>query len=181
MADADTETTQVPFKQQFTGQYEDEEVLLVFRHHPIAMRKGFYILLILTALGAVPVLFIPMAIQAYLVFLGAFGLGLIGFFYHWVGWYFSVFIVTNLRFRQSLHRGFFGKSVVDVGLSKIQNISYNINGFSASMLGFGTLVVQTYVGDLVLERVPHPDRIYAELHKIIKENGGQELDETVQE
>jgi hypothetical protein len=180
MADAEQEEAQPEFTQQFPGQYEDEEVLLVFRHHPIAMRKGFYILLILTALGAVPVLFIPMAIQAYWIFLGAFGLGLVGFFFHWVGWYFSVFVVTNLRFRQSLHRGLFGKSVVDVGLNKIQNISYNISGFSASVLGYGTLVVQTYVGDLVLDKVSHPDRIYAQLHKIIKENGGQ-LDETAQE
>lgn len=165
---------------QFPGQYDDEEVLLVFRRHPVAMRKGLYIWLILTVLGTLPVIFIPMATQVYLIFIVAFLLGLIGFFYHWIGWYFSVYIVTNLRFRQSLHRGLFGKSVVDVGLNKIQNISYNISGFSASVFGFGTLVVQTYVGDLVLDKVPHPDRIYAELHKIIKENGGQEIDETDQ-
>lgn len=163
---------------QFAGQYEDEEVLLVFRRHPIAMRKGLYVLLFLTALGALPVLVAPMHIEAYWVFVGGFILGVCALFYHWIGWYFSVFIITNLRFRQTIQRGFFGKSVVDVGLNKIQNISYNVKGFTAATFGFGTIVVQTYVGDLVLDKVPHPDRIYAELHKIIKENGGQEFDET---
>lgn len=163
---------------QFKGQYDDEEVLLVFRRHPIAMRKGFYVLLIIMLLGALPVLVAPASGNSYLIFLGAFGIGLIGFFYHWIGWYFSIFIVTNLRFRQTVQRGFFGKSIVDVGLNKIQNISYNVNGFSASIFGFGTIVVQTYVGDLVLDKVPHPDRIYSELHQIIKENGGQDFDET---
>lgn len=166
---------------QFPGQYDDEEVLLVFRYHPIAMRKGFYIWLIATALGALPVLFMPMHTGAYIAFLAFFVIGLTGFMFHWIGWYFSVFIVTNLRFRQSLHSGFFKKSVVDVGLNKIQNISYNISGFSATVFGYGTLVVQTYVGDLALTKVPHPDRIYSQLHKIIKENGGQELDETTEE
>jgi len=174
---ADEEETSQPTL-QFEGQYEDETVLLVFRRHPVAMRKGFYVLIILMLLGTLPVLIAPESGKSYLAVIGGFAIGLIGFFYHWIGWYFSVFIVTNLRFRQAVQRGFFGKSIVDVGLNKIQNISYNINGFSASVFGFGTIVVQTYVGDLVLDKVPHPDRIYSELHQIIKENGGQDLDET---
>jgi len=168
-------TTSAP---QFEGQYDDEAILLVFRRHPVAMRKGLYILLIATLVGALPVLLAPDKNSSYQIFLAGFGLGLIGCFYHWISWYFSVFIITNLRFRQTVQKGFFGKSVVDVGLNKIQNISYNVNGFSAAMFGFGTIVVQTYVGDLVLDKVPHPGRIYSEFHQIIKDNGGQDLDET---
>jgi uncharacterized membrane protein YdbT with pleckstrin-like domain len=174
------EATEETHPHQFEGQYDDEEILLVFRRHPVAMRKGLYLLLILSALGSLPVLFAPLESQSYFVFMGAFALGFLSFFYHWIGWYFSVFVITNLRFRQTIQRGFFGKSVVDVGLNKIQNISYNIHGFSAAMFGFGTIIIQTYVGDLVLDKVPHPDRLYGELHKIIKENGGQEFDEKAQ-
>lgn len=158
-------------QKQFEGQYEDEEVLFVFRRHPIAMRKGLYILLGGTVLGAMPVLFAPMNMQSYWAFFGLFLLGMIGLFYHWVGWYFSVFVVTNLRFRQMMQTGLFGKSVVDIGLNKIQNISYNVDGFSAAIFGFGTLIIQTYVGDLVLDKVIHPEKIYTTLHRIIKENG----------
>lgn len=174
VADEEEKETSAP---QFEGQYDDEDILLVFRRHPVAMRKGLYILLIATLLGAMPVLFVPTSNNSYLIFVVSFLLGILGCFYHWLSWYFSVFIITNLRFRQTIQKGFFGKSIVDVGLNKIQNISYNVNGFSASIFGFGTIVVQTYVGDLVLDKVPHPGRIYAEFHQIIKENGGQ-LDET---
>jgi hypothetical protein len=41
-------------KQAFEGQREGEEVLFVFRRHIIAMRKGFYGLLIPFAVSAVP-------------------------------------------------------------------------------------------------------------------------------
>ena len=161
-------------QQQFEGQYDDEQVLLVFRRHPIAMRKGLYLLLALTLVGALPVLFNPASNQSYLLFIGAFIIGMLGLIYHWIGWYFSVFVVTDLRFRQLMQKGLFGRSVVDIGLNKIQNISYNVDGFSAAVFGFGTLIIQTYVGDLVLDKVAHPSKIYTQLHQIIKDNGQQD-------
>jgi hypothetical protein len=153
--------------QQFEGQHDDEEVRFVFRRHPIAMRKGFYMLLIPFLISSLPVLFWPDNLDLLWVALGGFGLGLLLFFYYWMGWYFSIFIVTNLRLRQVTQKGFFNKSVIDVGISKIQNISYNVPGFTAAMLGFGTLVVQTYVGDLILDRIHHPGRIYNDLQQVV--------------
>ena len=63
--------------------------------------------------------------------------------------------------------GFFGKDVVELQLSKIQNISYNIPGFSGEMLGFGTIVIQTVVGDLVINKVDHPENIYNKLQDAV--------------
>lgn len=155
----------------FKGQHEDEEVLFVFRHHIIKMRKGFYLLLLPFLLGSLPVLIWPDNLDNLWVALGGFVVGLLLFFYHWIGWYFSIFIVTSQRLRQVTQKGFFNRSVIDLGLSKIQNISYNIPGFSASIFGFGTLVVQTYVGDLFLDKVEHPERIYNNLTEAIKQYG----------
>lgn len=61
----------------------------------------------------------------------------------------------------------FGKDVVELRLSKIQNISYNIPGFSGEMFGFGTIVIQTFVGDLVINKVEHPDEIYNKLQDAV--------------
>ena len=91
------------------------------------------------------------------------------------GWYFSIFIVTNQRLRQITQKGFFNRSVIDLGLSKIQNISYNVPGLSASMFGFGTLVIQTYVGDLYLDKIEHPAKIYNDITNVIKQHGNNEL------
>ena len=94
-------------------------------------------------------------------------IGLMFFAYHFIMWYFTVYIVTDQRIRQVTQRGFFGKDVVELRLSKIQNISYNIPGLSGELFGFGTIVIQTLVGDLVINRVEHPDQIYNKLQDAV--------------
>jgi hypothetical protein len=154
-------------KLDFEGQRPGEEVLFVFRRHIIAMRKGFYLLLIPFALSALPVLIWQTNIELLISPLIGFTVGLLLFFYHWMMWYFTVYIVTNQRLRQVTQRGFFGKDVVELRLSKIQNISYNIPGFTGEVFGFGTMVIQTFVGDLVIRYVEHPDKTYNKLQDAV--------------
>lgn len=151
----------------FEGQRPGEELLFVFRRHIIAMRKGFYLLLIPFALTAIPPLIWQDNLELFLLPLGGLALGLTLFFYHWMMWYFTVYIVTNQRIRQVTQRGFFGKDVVELRLSKIQNISYNIPGFSGEVFGFGTMVIQTFVGDLVIRHVEHPEKTYNKLQDAV--------------
>lgn len=150
----------------FDGQREGEEVVLVFRRHIIALRKGFYSILIPFALASLPTLIAPGELIYLWIALGGLGFGLLLFFYHWIGWYFTVFILTNERLRQSTQRGFFGKSVIDLPVSKIQNISYTIPGFTGEAFGFGTIVIQTYVGDLVLDLIHSPNKVYNKLQDV---------------
>lgn len=153
----------------FEGQRPGEEVLFVFRRHILAMRKGFYLLVIPFTLSALPV-FIWQDNTALLLSPAiGLGLGLLLFFYHWMMWYFTIFIVTNLRLRQVTQRGFFGKDVVELRLSKIQNISYNIPGFTGELFKFGTMVVQTFVGDLVIRYVEHPEKTYNKLQDAVND------------
>ena len=151
----------------FEGQRPGEEVLFIFRRHIIAMRKGFYLLLIPFALSALPVLIWQDSIELLLSPVIGFGVGMLLFFYHWMMWYFTVYIVTNQRLRQVTQRGFFGKDVVELRLSKIQNISYNIPGFSGELFGFGTIIIQTFVGDLVIRYVEHPEKTYNKLQEAV--------------
>lgn len=153
----------------FEGQRPGEEVLFVFRRHIIAMRKGFYLLLIPFTLSALPVLIWQDNIELLWSPLIGFSLGLLLFFYHWMMWYFTVYIVTNQRLRQVTQKGFFGKDVVELRLSKIQNISYNIPGFSGEIFGFGTIVIQTFVGDLVIRNVEHPEKTYNKLQNAVSD------------
>ena len=39
------------------------------------------------------------------------------------------------------------------------------------MLGFGTILVQTFVGDMMIDNVMHPQKVQQHLVKIIKELG----------
>ena len=164
---------------EFEGQHEDEEILFVFRRHIISMRKGFYQLLIPFLVFSIPALVVPFIpydrlpgwwqdpFNLLAISMVGFGIGLVLFLYQWMGWYFSVFIVTNMRLRQLTQNTIFGKSVIDLGLTKIQNISYNIDGFTADILGYGTIVVQTFVGDLVLDKIHHPEDVYNKLQDAV--------------
>ena len=147
----------------FEGQRKGEELLFVFRRHMIAMRKGFYMLLIPFAISAIPPLIWQTQLELFLLPIGGLVLGGILFAYQYIMWYFTVYIVTNERIRQVTQKGFFGKDVVELNLSKIQNISYNVPGLSGEMFGFGTIVIQTIVGDLIIHKVEHPEQIYNKL------------------
>lgn len=151
----------------FDGQRDGEELLFVFRRHIIAMRKGFYLLFIPFALSAIPPLIWQYNLELFLLPVAGLLIGLTLFFYHFIMWYFTIYIVTDQRIRQITQRGFFGKDVVELRLSKIQNISYNIPGFTGELFGFGTVIIQTVVGDLVINKVEHPDKIYNKLQDAV--------------
>jgi len=160
------ETTE-PAKLDFEGQRPGEKVLFVFRRHIIAMRKGFYLLLIPLVITAIPPLIWQSNLELFLLPIGGLALGIILFLYHYIMWYFTIYLVTNQRIRQVTQKGIFGKDVVELRLSKIQNISYNIPGFTGEILGFGTIVIQTFVGDLVIRNVEHPEKTYNKLQNAV--------------
>ncbi len=154
-------------QQGFDGQREGENLLFIFRRHMIAMRKGFYLLVIPLIITSIPPLIWQANLGLFLLPVAGLGIGLIIFIYHFILWYFTIYIVTDQRIRQITQRGFFGKEVIDLRLSKVQSISYNIPGFSGDIFHFGTIVIHTYVGDLVIHHVEHPVKIYNKLQDAV--------------
>ncbi len=165
---------------EFNGQRDGEEVLFVFRRHIIAMRKGFYMLLVPFALTAIPPLIWQDKLELFLLPIGGLAVGLLLFSYYFIMWRFTYYIVTDQRIRQVTQKGFFGTDVIELRLSKIQNISYNVPGFFGEIFHFGTIVIQTFVGDLVIKNVEHPEDIYNKLQDavtdVVDEKGGYEED-----
>ena len=156
----------------FEGQFDDEEVLYVFRRHPIVMRKG----LVFGMLGPLAGV-IPAAIRPTLGFGFFFGglaagiiLGFLIFFPAWIAWYFSVFIVTNQRFIQITQKGLFHRAVSDLALNQIQSVNYEIAGFQQTLLAFGTIKIQSYIGDLVIREVHHPAKVQKKLVELLREH-----------
>ena len=145
----------------FPDQFDDEEVLFVFRKHPVVMRKGLIFGLLCPLIGVLPTVFDPsygmkVFIDGLLI---GIGVGLIVFFPSWIGWHFSVFIVTDQRFLQIKQKGLFSRSVSDLGLRQIQSVSYEVSGLQETLLGFGTIIMRTYVGEIVIHDVHHPAKI----------------------
>ena len=175
---------QAPKVKYFPDQFDNEEVLYVFRKHPIVMRKGLvygslgllvgplYTLILTYAHSSNP----PSMTFFYLSFLVSIAIASVIFFPGWMSWYYSVFIVTDQRFIQITQKGFFHRSVVDMGLSQIQMVNYEISGLQETLLGFGTIMMQTFVGDLVIHYLHHPQKIQKHLLEILRDEGVQVTD-----
>lgn len=154
---------------EFEGQRDGEEVIYVFRRHILTARRGFFWFVLLTAIGIVPMIVWPDNGQMFFVWLACFGVGLLGAIYSCVLWYFSYYIVTNERLRQSRQKGIFKRSVVDLDLEDILNMSYGVHGLFATMFDYGSILIQTEAGDLVLSMVSHPESVYNELENTCHE------------
>lgn len=165
----------------FEGQHEDEELLFVFRRHIIAMRKGFYALLIPFVTTSIPPLLWQDKLELFLLPIGGLLLGLMLFSYYYLMWRFTYYMVTTQRIRQVTQKGFFGTDVVELSLAKIQNISYNIPGFFGEVFKFGTIVIQTFVGDLVINKVEHPSKIYNKLQDAVHNASKENNEETIEQ
>ena len=156
-------------KMIFDGQREGEEVQFVFRRHFLTAKSGVIFLILMIMIGVGLTLLWSNNMMIFEVFLALILVGILGFLYSYMLWYFSIYIVTNQRIRQISQRGLFKKSVVDLGLDKIQSISYGVNGIRAGLMGYGTIVIQTAVGDLVISMVKNPEKIYNDLQNLINE------------
>jgi uncharacterized integral membrane protein len=179
MSENAAETEPVKAKKYFDDQFDDEEVLFVFRKHPIVMRKGVIFSSIAVLLGPLYVLALTFLTPNNLPSVNFFFLSLaasvvlagIVFLPSWITWHFSVYIVTDQRLIQIMQKGIFHRSVVDMSLSQIQMVNYEIAGLEQTVLGFGTIMMQTLVGDLVIHEVHKPAKIQKKILEIMRDQG----------
>lgn len=163
--------TEAPKKPKyFKEQFDDEEVRLVFRKHPIVMRKGLLLASVGLLAGMIPALIKPQYSYFFGGLAGGFLLATVLMFPWWVRWYFSVYIMTDRRFIQQT-RSLLQINVVDIGLEQIQMINYQVQGLEETVLHFGTIVVQTYVGDLVIHDVHHPEKVQTKMVHVLRDLG----------
>lgn len=176
-------------KKHFDDQFEDEDVLFVFRKHPLIMRKGVIIGMCFMLIGPVYTLILtyarpdssPSMTFFFMSLLVSMACGMLVVFPYWISWYYSLFIVTNQRLIQITQKGLFHRSVVDLGLQQIQMVNYQIAGLQQTLLGFGTIMMQTYVGDLVIHDIHKPAKIQKKLLNILRQEGIDVQESTLEE
>lgn len=164
----------------FPGQFKDEEVLFSFKRHPIVMRKGLLAMAFTILIGAIVGFFMTQNTETmgefFTKFFQPIGIGFLAgaviLFYYWIGWHYSVCVVTNERFIQFSQKGIFkSRSVNDIPLDRILSVNYQVKGMLETLLGFGTIIIQTLVGDFVIAKVPKPADTQANIVSAIKESG----------
>ena len=155
---------------EFEGQREGEEVELVFRRHILTAWRGVFGLVLMGAIGFIPMLIWRENQELFFLWLGFLAIGLVYALNVYMKWYFSYFLVTNQRLRQVKQEGFFRKEVVDLGLDKILTIKYK-TGVLGGIFGYGTLTLQTQVGEMVITMVRKPQKIYNILQDLANKAG----------
>ncbi|NQU99488.1 MAG: PH domain-containing protein [Parcubacteria group bacterium] len=176
------------FKDYFSQDLKDgEEVIRVVRKHwasfiwPVV--KTFFILIIPFLLSA----FLFSNYIGVIIFFVWVSIGLGYGLYQWICWYFDHFIITDQRIVNIDQKTLFARSVSESGLSNIQDVTYEINGFLASLFNYGTVKVMTASNNdslemAAIEKPKEVQETIMELHsKSKKDLSAQELVEFLEQ
>ncbi len=161
-------------KNSFEGQLPDEQTISLHRMHWFKLVDIGIILLIL---GLIPLLiYIPL--QPYLLKLGVsvFYWYMVSLYYlfWWYGLFYgltmyllNVWLVTDHRVIASEQQGMFRRTVAELNLAKIQDISVRIEGPMQTMLNFGEIDIQTAgkKRKFRLKHIPNPIQVKDQIIK----------------
>jgi uncharacterized membrane protein YdbT with pleckstrin-like domain len=163
---------------QFPGQHEDETVQFVFHQHPLVMRKalifGLLVILVVVVPLDFPQVYDSPRIADFFIKVALFvPLGvLLAWVYRWIGWYYTVYIVTDRRIIEIKQRGIFDRKVEEWQLDAISNVNYHVDGLQAVLFGYGDITVRTYIGNLEMKKIHKPVVIHEQLLGAVRRAGG---------
>lgn len=121
-------------------QQKGEEIIEVIRKSlwmlaPILIKAFSLLIPAIYILLYYDISFLTIGSLGWLVFIFAY------IFYNWLIWYYDVYILTTTRVIEIKQGSLFSREVNELNLDKIQDVSYSVDGFHSSFLGFGTVAV----------------------------------------
>ena len=84
------------------------------------------------------------------------------FFVQWTKYYLDVWYVTEKRIIDVDQKRIFDREISNLRFDKIQDITIDVQGFFSTLLGFGTIRVETAGEDnmdFIMDTVSHPDEV----------------------
>lgn len=78
----------------------------------------------------------------------------------WLSYYLDVWIITDQRIIDVEQRGLFHRTVSEIAMDRVQDVTVEIPGFVPTVLKFGTIRIQTAgeQGEFVISEVPDCDK-----------------------
>lgn len=166
----------------FSGENENEEILLLLRAH-IITNVPWIVAVIILAL--VPPVIFPLLLTLNALpnigpgvslvttifwYMGVFSYSLVKFLY----WYFNVYIVTNQRAVDIDWYSIIYRKVSSTPISNIQDASAAQAGVIASLFDFGDVEIQTAGEEREFEftSVPHPQLVAKKINELMQANQG---------
>lgn len=172
----------------------DEELVFFLRRHPITLLS--------LLLGYAIVIIMPFAIWSYLlrfqpqlldssVSRTIILLGMSAFFlFAWLflfqaflDYYLDTWIVTTRRILNIEQTGLFGRTVSELRLYRIQDVTATVNGIAATFFNYGNVEIQTAAEHthFLFEQVGKPNQIAKVILELSEKDRQDHLDVTVEE
>lgn len=82
----------------------------------------------------------------------------VAFFISWTEFYLDVWYITDSRIIAIDQKGLFRREIIDLRYEKVQDVTVEVNGIIQTLLGFGTLHVQTAaeISKILMRHVKNP-------------------------
>jgi len=149
-----------------------EKIEAVLRRHPITFLPvvGLYLLLAVLPVGlyflfrsTTPAIFeSPFWFPIVILIAAIYYLSLLLFFYsQFIDYYLDILVITNDRIVDVDQKGLFARTVSELDLFKVQDVTSETKGFIATMFNYGNVYVQTAaaVERFTAEDIPNPTRV----------------------
>lgn len=153
-----------------------EHVVYLLRRHPITFIPRIVLFLILSAIPIIIYLFLsnyftslftdsiyfPLLVLAGSVYY----LSILLFFYtEFIIFYLDIWIVTNDRIVDIEQLGLFSRSISELDLFRIQDVTSDTHGLIATLFKYGTVTVKTASSNanIIFKNVKNPDKIREDL------------------
>ena len=165
--------TQYSFEGKKTG-----EIVAIFLHrHWFSLASRLVVILVMTILPLILYAPINGLVASYIslphitLFLYAvYFMFVWSFFIYTATMYFlDSWLVTNERVLNNRQHGFFNRTVSEMNLSRVQDVTVTVSGIIPTMLNFGDVLIQT-AGEqekFVFEQIPNPGLVKDNIMKMV--------------
>lgn len=155
----------------FQGQHRGEEVVLVSHQHPFMLAHAA---LVVAGIVLVPFLanvFLYVSTPLIIITATSWLTAVIAAYLYWYTWQNSLLLVTTERVMFLKQKGLFGREFTECALYSVQQVSHTINGIIPTVLGFGTLVINTAGAQapFLIPGIPDPYDIQQEIMRVAQE------------
>jgi membrane protein YdbS with pleckstrin-like domain len=160
-----------------------ERIEHVLRRHPITFIPEIALFLVLAAVPVIVYLLIntlfPTLLQGPVIYPisilagSIYYLSILLFFYaQFITYYLDVWVVTNDRIIDVEQLGLFSRTISEVDLFRIQDVTSDIHGVFATFFNYGNVAIKTASVNvnIVAKNVPHANKIREDLIRLAHED-----------
>lgn len=162
---------------KFVKQKSNEQIEYILHRHPVTFLPEILLITLMVSIpfairfiinSMFPDLITPgTPVWVILVlFLSGYILVTLTFFYtQFVNFFLDFWVVTNDRIIDVEQKNLFARTISELGLVNIQDVTTEVHGFFATLFDYGDVIIKTASDNqnIIFENVPRPNKIRANL------------------